>query len=61
MTRYDYDLFTIGAGSGGVRASRVASSLRPGAIAETPTPRHLRERGLRSQEASSTPPHYRED
>jgi len=27
MTRYDYDLFTIGAGSGGVRASRVASSL----------------------------------
>jgi glutathione reductase (NADPH) len=27
MIRYDYDLFTIGAGSGGVRASRVASSL----------------------------------
>jgi glutathione reductase (NADPH) len=27
MARYDYDLFTIGAGSGGVRASRVASSL----------------------------------
>jgi glutathione reductase (NADPH) len=27
MTQYDYDLFTIGAGSGGVRASRVASSL----------------------------------
>ncbi len=27
MTEYDYDLFTIGAGSGGVRASRVASTL----------------------------------
>jgi glutathione reductase (NADPH) len=27
MTRYDFDLFTIGAGSGGVRASRVAAAL----------------------------------
>src|SRR5262252_3712393 len=27
MAQYDYDLFTIGAGSGGVRASRVAASL----------------------------------
>ena len=26
MTQYDYDLFTIGAGSGGVRASRLAAS-----------------------------------
>src|SRR5574339_352981 len=26
MSSYDYDLFTIGAGSGGVRASRVAAS-----------------------------------
>jgi glutathione reductase (NADPH) len=26
MTQFDYDLFTIGAGSGGVRASRVAAS-----------------------------------
>ena len=25
MTRYDYDLFVIGAGSGGVRAARLAS------------------------------------
>ena len=25
MARYDYDLFTIGAGSGGVRASRVSA------------------------------------
>jgi glutathione reductase (NADPH) len=27
MTRFDFDLFTIGAGSGGVRASRVAAGL----------------------------------
>ena len=27
MARYDYDLFTIGAGSGGVRASRVSAGL----------------------------------
>ena len=26
MAQYDYDLFTIGAGSGGVRASRVSAS-----------------------------------
>ena len=26
MTQYDYDLFVIGAGSGGVRASRMAAS-----------------------------------
>ena len=26
MSDYDYDLFTIGAGSGGVRASRLAAS-----------------------------------
>ena len=26
MARFDYDLFTIGAGSGGVRASRLAGS-----------------------------------
>ena len=26
MADYDYDLFTIGAGSGGVRASRIAAS-----------------------------------
>ena len=25
MTRFDYDLFTIGAGSGGTRASRMAA------------------------------------
>src|ERR1700752_2986006 len=27
MAQYDYDLFTIGAGSGGVRARRMAASL----------------------------------
>jgi len=27
MARYDYDLFTIGAGSGGVRASRMSAGL----------------------------------
>ena len=27
MTTYDYDLFTIGAGSGGVRASRMAAGM----------------------------------
>ena len=27
MSEYDYDLFTIGAGSGGVRASRVSAAL----------------------------------
>ncbi|MCX7158674.1 MAG: FAD-dependent oxidoreductase, partial [Proteobacteria bacterium] len=26
MSRYDFDLFTIGAGSGGVRASRVCAT-----------------------------------
>ena len=26
MAQYDYDLFTIGAGSGGVRASRIAAA-----------------------------------
>ena len=26
MSEFDYDLFTIGAGSGGVRASRIAAS-----------------------------------
>ncbi len=27
MTRFDYDLFVIGAGSGGIRASRIAHRL----------------------------------
>jgi glutathione reductase (NADPH) len=40
LTRFDYDLFTIGAGSGGIRASRITRHLgaRVVNIAET---RHL--------------------
>jgi glutathione reductase (NADPH) len=35
MATYDYDLFTIGAGSGGVRAARLAGQLgKRSAIAE---------------------------
>ena len=35
MTKYDYDLFVIGAGSGGVRAARLAAELgAPVGIAE---------------------------
>ena len=35
MTRFDYDLFVIGAGSGGVRAARMAAALGvPTAVAE---------------------------
>lgn len=32
-SEYDYDLFTIGAGSGGVRASRMAASLHGAKVA----------------------------
>lgn len=39
MRRYDYDLFTIGAGSGGVRASRLAGSY--GARVAVAEERHL--------------------
>ena len=39
MPRYDYDLFTIGAGSGGVRASRFAA--RFGARVAVAEERHL--------------------
>ena len=39
MTQYDYDLFTIGAGSGGVRASRFAARL--GARVATAEERYL--------------------
>jgi len=39
MAQYDYDLFTIGAGSGGVRASRVAASF--GAKAAVAEERYL--------------------
>src|SRR5512146_2058035 len=39
MAQYDYDLFTIGAGSGGVRASRMAASF--GAKAAVAEERYL--------------------
>jgi succinate dehydrogenase/fumarate reductase flavoprotein subunit len=39
MTKtYDYDLFVIGAGSGGVRAARVAAGMAPA----SPSPRNIR-------------------
>ena len=49
---YDFDLFTIGAGSGGVRASRIAGSYGAKvAIAEEHRyGRHLRHSRLRAQE-----------
>src|SRR5574342_391905 len=39
MTQYDYDLFTIGAGSGGVRSSRMSASF--GAKAAVAEERYL--------------------
>ena len=39
MSNYDYDLFVIGAGSGGVRASRMAA--RTGAKVAVAEARHL--------------------
>ena len=33
MTQYDYDLFVIGAGSGGVRAARMARQYGAGKVA----------------------------
>jgi len=41
MARYDYDLFTIGAGSGGVRASRMSAAF--GAFFRTKTMQELYE------------------
>ena len=50
---YDFDLFVIGAGSGGVRAARMSASLRrPGRRRRRPSSgRHLRQRGLRAEKA----------
>ena len=36
MTKYDYDLFVIGGGSGGVRASRMAAQTGAGMGALAP-------------------------
>ena len=52
MARYDYDLFVIGAGSGGVRAARLAamSGARVGGRRGAPGRRHLRDPRLRAEE-----------
>ena len=52
MTAYDFDLFVIGGGSGGVRCARIAAGPAPrghrrGALLG----RHVRERRLRAEEA----------
>ena len=54
MARYDFDLFTIGAGSGGVRASRMSAryGARVAIAEETRARRHLRERRLHPEEAA---------
>jgi hypothetical protein len=53
MADFDYDLFTIGAGSGGVRAAASPpATARACAIAEDPGRRHLRDPRLRAQEAA---------
>ena len=54
MTQYDYDLFVIGAGSGGVRAGRIAAGLRRqgGHRRGVSRRRHLRDPRLRAQEAA---------
>ena len=51
---YDYDLFVIGAGSGGVRASRIAAGSRRARrhLRGLPRRRHLRDPRLRAEEAA---------
>ena len=58
MSPYDYDLFVIGAGSGGVRAARLARRLRRarGDRRGVPRRRHLRDPRLRAEEAASSTP-----
>ena len=71
MAEYDVDLFIIGAGSGGVRAARIAGEhgARVDDRGGIPRRRHLRDPRLRAEEAfglclalsptiSSTPPAY---
>ena len=54
MTHYDYDLFVIGGGSGGVRAARVSAVARQarGHRRGIPLRRHLRHPRLRAEEVS---------
>ena len=54
MADHDVDLFVIGAGSGGVRAARIAASYgaRVMIAEEYPRRRHLRDPRLRAEEAS---------
>ncbi len=53
MAQYDVDLFVIGAGSGGVRAARIAAVLRRQShgCRGIPRRRHLRHPRLRAEEA----------
>ena len=58
LADFDFDLFVIGGGSGGVRAARVAAEAgaRVGARRGVPLRRHLRDPRLRAEEAAwSTP------
>ena len=50
---YDYDLFVIGGGSGGVRCARIAAShgARVGIAEDVGLGRHLRQPGLRAEKA----------
>ena len=54
MSAFDYDLFVIGGGSGGVRAARIAAGARRqgGDRRGIPLRRHLRDPRLRAQEAA---------
>ena len=54
MARYDYDLFVIGGGSGGVRAARIAAGYgaQGGHRRGIPGRRHLRHPRLRAEEAA---------
>ena len=54
MANHDYDLFVIGAGSGGVRAARIAAGLRRqgGHRRGVSRRRHLRDPRLRAEEAA---------
>ena len=53
MAQYDYDLFTIGAGSGGVRASRMSAyyGAKVAVAEERYSGRDLCQRGLHPEEA----------